>query len=161
VSSVVLVKGRGRWRGGCCEYGNELIGSIKGEECIAKRLLYSQEGVRSMELISYPLFYVCVPHIVSSVQVFRLQYCMNFSYRFCCMPHPSQLLHFVALIIKNCPATRHGGTWGERRYSSYSYLTSALDGVSGQRHAPAALYPLGKNPWYPLDKRLGGPQSRP
>jgi hypothetical protein len=28
-------------------------------------------------------------------------------------------------------------------------------GVSGQRHAPAALYPLR----YPLDKRLGGPQS--
>jgi hypothetical protein len=27
----------------------------------------------------------------------------------------------------------------ERRYSSYSLLTSALDGVSGQRHAPAAL----------------------
>jgi hypothetical protein len=28
-------------------------------------------------------------------------------------------------------ATRHGGAWGERRYSSYSFLTSALDGVSG------------------------------
>jgi hypothetical protein len=30
-------------------------------------------------------------------------------------------------------------------------------GVSGQRHAPAALYPRGKNPRYPLDRRLGGP----
>jgi hypothetical protein len=29
-------------------------------------------------------------------------------------------------------------------------------GVSGQRHAPAALYPRGKNPRYPLDRRLGG-----
>jgi hypothetical protein len=29
----------------------------------------------------------------------------------------------------------------ERRYSSYSFLTSELDGVGGQRHAPAALYP--------------------
>jgi hypothetical protein len=28
--------------------------------------------------------------------------------------------------------------------------------VSGQLHAPAAL-PLGKEPWYPLHKRLGGP----
>jgi hypothetical protein len=28
---------------------------------------------------------------------------------------------------------------GERRYSSYSFMTSALDGVSGQRHAPAAI----------------------
>jgi hypothetical protein len=31
--------------------------------------------------------------------------------------------------------------------------------VSGQLHAPAAL-PPGKRPWYPLDRRLGGPQSR-
>jgi hypothetical protein len=48
----------------------------------------------------------------------------------------------------------------ERRYSSYSFTTSALDGVSGQRHAPAALYPRGKDPRYPLDRKLGGPQSR-
>jgi hypothetical protein len=61
---------------------------------------------------------------------------------------------------KSSPATRHEGKCGERRYSSYSYLTSALDGVSGQRHAPAALYPRGKDPLYPLDRRLGGPQSR-
>jgi hypothetical protein len=30
--------------------------------------------------------------------------------------------------------------------------------VSGQLHAPAALL-QGKSPWYPLDMRLGGPQS--
>jgi hypothetical protein len=32
--------------------------------------------------------------------------------------------------------------------------------VSGQHHAPAALYPRGKDPRYPLCRRLGGPQSR-
>jgi hypothetical protein len=31
--------------------------------------------------------------------------------------------------------------------------------VSGQLHAPADL-PPGKEPWYPLYTRLGGPQSR-
>jgi hypothetical protein len=31
---------------------------------------------------------------------------------------------------------------GERMYSSYSFMTSALDGESGQRHAPATLYPV-------------------
>jgi hypothetical protein len=25
---------------------------------------------------------------------------------------------------------------------------------------PLPLYPWGKSPWYPLDRRLGGPQSR-
>jgi hypothetical protein len=32
--------------------------------------------------------------------------------------------------------------------------------VSGQIHAPAAL-PPGKSPCYPVDRRLGGHQSRP
>jgi hypothetical protein len=70
----------------------------------------------------------------------------------------SELHQRVDLIFcKAVPAICHGGTRGERRYSSCSYVTSALDGgLSGQRHAPAALYPFR----YPLDKRLGGPQSR-
>jgi hypothetical protein len=32
--------------------------------------------------------------------------------------------------------------------------------LSGQLHAPTTLL-QGKSPWYPLDRRLGGPQSRP
>ena len=43
-------------------------------------------------------------------------------------------------------------------YSSTLSLTSALYGVGGQRHAPAAL-PPGKTR-YPLYRRLGGPQGR-
>jgi len=43
-------------------------------------------------------------------------------------------------------------------YSSTVSLTSALDAVGGQRHAPAAL-PLGKTR-YPLYRRLDGPQGR-
>jgi hypothetical protein len=45
-------------------------------------------------------------------------------------------------------------------YSSYSVNNSALDGVGGQHHTAAALYPRGKDPRYPLYRRLGGPQSR-
>jgi hypothetical protein len=37
---------------------------------------------------------------------------------------------------KASPITRHGGAWGERSY------------------------PQGKDPWYPLDRTLGGPRSR-
>jgi len=33
-------------------------------------------------------------------------------------------------------------------------------GMSDQRHAPAALYTRRKNHRYPLDRRLGGHQSR-
>jgi hypothetical protein len=36
---------------------------------------------------------------------------------------------------------RHEGDKGESMHSSYSFLTLALNGVSGYRHAPAELYP--------------------
>ena len=42
--------------------------------------------------------------------------------------------------------------------SSTLSLTSALDGVGGQRHAPAAL--LSGKTRYPLYMRLGRPQRR-
>jgi hypothetical protein len=38
------------------------------------------------------------------------------------------------------------GAKGEGKYSSYSFLISTLDGVSGQRHDLAALYPRRKEP---------------
>jgi hypothetical protein len=46
-------------------------------------------------------------------------------------------------MIRNCNTIklsryRHSGHKGERKYSSYSFLTSALDRVSGQHHAPAS-----------------------
>ena len=43
------------------------------------------------------------------------------------------------------PRTGHEGPEGDKRYSYTLSLTSALDEVGGQRHAPAAL-PPGKRP---------------
>jgi hypothetical protein len=40
----------------------------------------------------------------------------------------------------------------------HSFLTSLLGG--SECHAPAALAPL-KEPWYALNRRLGGPQNQP
>jgi hypothetical protein len=55
------------------------------------------------------------------------------------------------------PTAGHEGPEGEM-YSPTLSLTSALDGVGGQRHAPAALT-LGKTRC-PLYRRLGGPHGR-
>jgi hypothetical protein len=55
---------------------------------------------------------------------------------------------------QSSPGTRRGGAWEERRYSSYSFLTSALDGVSGQREALAALS-SGKGPPVPIAQDAG------
>jgi hypothetical protein len=54
---------------------------------------------------------------------------------------------------------RHAGAKQDRRYISYSFLTTELDGVSGRRHALAALHPREKDSKYPLDRRLSGPRT--
>ena len=59
---------------------------------------------------------------------------------------------------KGHPRTGHEGPKGEKMYSSTLPSTSALDGVGGQRHAPAALPP--RKTSYPLYRRLGGPHGR-
>jgi hypothetical protein len=43
---------------------------------------------------------------------------------------------------KAVPATCHGGTRGERRYASYSYLISALDGGEWSASRPGRGLPL-------------------
>jgi hypothetical protein len=57
--------------------------------------------------------------------------------------HGSTFQHFIFAAVKEAKLshTRHAGAKGERSNSSYSFLTSTLDGVSGQRHASPALYP--------------------
>jgi hypothetical protein len=42
-----------------------------------------------------------------------------------------------------------------RKHSSYSFLTSALEGVSGQRHARAELCSPGKDPPVPIVQEPG------
>jgi hypothetical protein len=51
---------------------------------------------------------------------------------------------------QSSPATRHRGAWVERTYSSYSFLTSAVDGGqwSASRHGLAL--PPGKGPPVPI-----------
>jgi hypothetical protein len=55
---------------------------------------------------------------------------------------------------------RHVAAKGGRKYNSYSFLTSALDG--GEWSASLAFRDLapGKDPRYLLFRRLGGPHSR-
>jgi hypothetical protein len=46
---------------------------------------------------------------------------------------------------------------GDRRYSSYSFLTLALEGGERSASRPGRALPPGKGPQYPLYRRLGGP----
>jgi hypothetical protein len=66
----------------------------------------------------------------------------------------------IDLIKVKTSRNRHIGAKGKRKYTSKSFLTSALDGVSGQPHAPGRALPPGKNPRYPLDRKEAGWVSR-
>ena len=71
------------------------------------------------------------------------------------LSHITVLGHRFVWYSKVHPRTGHEGPDGEYKYSSTLSLTSALDGVGGQHHAPANL-PPGKTR-YVLYRRLGGP----
>jgi hypothetical protein len=55
----------------------------------------------------------------------------------------------------SCPATRHGGAWGERRYSCYSFSTSALDGGEWSVSLFGRALPPGKGPPVPIGQEAG------
>jgi hypothetical protein len=113
---------------------------------------------RPVTLIScHTVWFIYVSNIVKSNGLFHKLYrflpCAFRPY----MLTSGGLLMFVKLKQShNTPMEARG----ERRYSSYSFKNSALDRVCGQRHAQAKLYPQGKDPRYPLYRRLDGPQSR-
>jgi hypothetical protein len=45
---------------------------------------------------------------------------------------------------QSSPVTRHEGAWGERRYSSYSFSTSALDGGEWSASPPGRAFTPGE-----------------
>jgi hypothetical protein len=49
--------------------------------------------------------------------------------------------------------------WGSRGIAP-RFLISALDGGQWSASCHSRFTPQGKNPWYPLDTKVGGPQSR-
>jgi hypothetical protein len=53
----------------------------------------------------------------------------------------------------------HAYDKGERMYSSFSFLTLALDGGEWSLSHSGHTNHWENNPWYWLDRRLGGPQS--
>jgi hypothetical protein len=56
---------------------------------------------------------------------------------------------------QSSPTTRHGGAWGKMRYSSYSFMTSALDGGEWSRSRPGRALPPGKGPPVPIVQEAG------
>jgi hypothetical protein len=58
-------------------------------------------------------------------------------------------------VKKSSPVTCHGGAWGERRYSSYSFTTSELDGGEWSASRPGRALPPEKGPPVPILQEAG------
>jgi hypothetical protein len=57
---------------------------------------------------------------------------------------------------KSCPSTRHADAKKERIYTSYSFLTSALDGGEWSDSRPGRALPAGKtSPPVPIAQEAG------
>jgi hypothetical protein len=112
----------------------------------------SRHLIGGLPFFLLPSIFVNVTFLHGSVSLARYRY-----------PSHLSLPAFIILIIsikKISPVSRHGGAWGERRYSSYSFTTSVLDGGEWSASRPGRALPRRKDPRYPLYRRLGGPQSR-
>jgi hypothetical protein len=57
--------------------------------------------------------------------------------------------------VSKSKATRHEGAWGERRYRSYSFSTSARDGNEWSASRPGRVLPQGKGPPVPIVQEAG------
>jgi hypothetical protein len=58
-------------------------------------------------------------------------------------------------LLKSCPVTRHEGAWGVRRYSFYSFLTSALDGGEWSASRPGRALPPREGSPVPIGQEAG------
>jgi hypothetical protein len=63
--------------------------------------------------------------------------------------------YILACFSKSCPIIRHGGAWVERRYSSYSFSTSALDGGEWSASRPGRAFAPEKGTPVPIVQEAG------
>jgi hypothetical protein len=56
--------------------------------------------------------------------------------------HVTKYSTIVTVVCDSCPTTRHEGAWGERRFSSYSFSTSALDWGEWSASCPRERTPV-------------------
>jgi hypothetical protein len=76
------------------------------------------------------------------------------------MAHIKHVNFNSIMIILMLSHYHHANDKVERKFRVTHSWPRHYMGMSGQRHVPAALYPQGKDPRYPLYRRLVGPQSR-
>jgi hypothetical protein len=129
----------------------ELLSQQRNKILCPYRWLYAYNNNTSLVWNMFVYLYLYCGFVFLWAVLYHCMYiCLFFDTIYMIVFHNHHTFHKVV------SAVCHGGTGGERRYSSYSYLTSALDGGEWSVSRPGRALPLS----VPMDKRLGGPQSR-
>jgi hypothetical protein len=105
------------------------------------------------ENLKYTIFSINWIFRNAAVMIFRYQENVLLPHELQCWIHRNT----DAEGITDSNLFHNGSGW---RYSSTQSLTSTLDGAEWSASCPAALHPRKPPTRYPLDRRLGGPQSR-
>jgi hypothetical protein len=96
-------------------------------------------------------------HTVKSVQIYYDAFKCPQSLLECSTYNADQASHKSSVKLSRYTPWRH---WGERRYSSYSFLTSALDWSEWSASRPGRALPLGKGPPVHIAQEAGrAPES--
>jgi hypothetical protein len=72
-----------------------------------------------------------------------------------CTSHKTLNIIYLIHTFKEAKQSRHDGPWGERKYSTYSFLTSALDGGEWSASRRSRALPPGKWPPVPIVHEAG------
>jgi hypothetical protein len=143
-----------RFRGTCCL---NLQGDPVQVPCCAFHLsfihLLFQSYHSSCDLASYAPVHYLFSFLLSSCKPYGLGVSHWSS-----VQKMSSSIPVASLTSKSCLTTCHEGAWGKMWYSSYSFLTSALDASERSASRPDCALPQGKDPRFQVYKRLGGSQ---
>jgi hypothetical protein len=130
---------------------------VKGHVLVGARTIVTYSFMSVIKRITLSCNKMSCAHIWGSPVAFRgRRPCPNFRSWPKCLQFLTCKYHSIKKQSRYTPC----GAWGERRYSSYSFLTSALDRGEWSASRPGRALPQRKDPRYPLYRRLGGPQSR-
>jgi hypothetical protein len=94
-------------------------------------------------------------HLPSMFGLLSKALVMIYQTRRCHIPQDSKVKLSLCLLVKHYDMKTYG-EWG----LAPPFLTSALVGREWSASRPCHFIPRGNNPQYPLDRRLGGLQSR-
>jgi hypothetical protein len=126
------------------------------DEYVAGMLFKKYSAAVELENLLLPLIRIIICMVITSLSKTHFNANCSFALK-------SSVRQFPCLLLtcaKAVPLHAMIDAFAEKSYSSYSFLTSAMDGGEWSASRRGRDLAQGRDPRYPLYRRLSGPQSR-